>query len=67
MTQFSPNQLAVADSIDELEVGQVVEFANGVTVERESPTRFVIEDKTLCFIEACQIAMQGIDAAVSIS
>jgi len=50
------DQLDIADSIDELEIGQCVLFTNDVCVERESPTRFVVDGETLCFIEACQRA-----------
>jgi hypothetical protein len=58
---YSPNQLAVCDAIDELNVGEGVEFTNGVFVERESPTRFVIDGKEMCFVEACDIAVVGIN------
>lgn len=57
---FNPSQLQAADTIDELRVGEGVTFTNGVHVERESPTRFVIEGKTLCFIQACDIALEGL-------
>jgi len=56
---FTPEQLAVADEIDELEIGQTVEFADSDSiraayVRRESPTRFVVNDGAPCgFIEAC--------------
>lgn len=62
----NPNHLAVYDSIDELEVGCGVTFTNGVHVERESPTRFVIESQTLCFVEACDLAIRGIDGLCGI-
>lgn len=55
--RFTQQDLDIADSIDELQVGEGVEFRNGVYVERESPTRFVIDGETLCFIQACDRAM----------
>jgi len=57
---FNWNQLAAADAIDELKVREGVEFTNGVYVERESPTRFKANGQTVCFIEACQVAMKGL-------
>lgn len=59
-TQFNPNQLAAADAIDELNVGEGIEFVNGVYVERESPTRFKVDGQVVCFIEACDVAMRGL-------
>lgn len=57
---YNSNQLEAADAIDELKPGEGIEFVNGVYVERESPTRFVIDGQTMCFIEACDIAMRGL-------
>jgi hypothetical protein len=57
---FNPNQLAAADAIDELGIGEGIEFVNGVYVERESPTRFKVNDEVMCFIQACDIAMRGL-------
>ena len=58
---FTPNQLMAADLIDELKIGEGVEFTNGVYVERESPTRFVVGGEVMCFVQACDIALKGLD------
>lgn len=57
---FNPNQLAAADAIDELKIGEGVEFVNGVYVERESPTRFTIDGHAMGFIQACNIALKDL-------
>lgn len=57
---FNPNQLAAADAIDELQIGEGIEFLNGVYVERESQTRFKVDGEVVCFIQACDIAMRGL-------
>jgi len=41
-TKYTVEQLQAFDAIDELKVGEGVEFTNGVYVERESPQRFVV-------------------------
>lgn len=62
-TKYTVEQLQAFDAIDELKVGEGVEFTNGVYVERESPQRFVVvnssqppsfTNRPVCFIEACQ-------------
>jgi hypothetical protein len=56
---FTAEQLAAADAIDELKVGEGIEFAcvdglKGGYVERESPTRYRVNgSEAMCFIEAC--------------
>lgn len=56
---FTTEQLQAADAIDELKVGEGIEFAcigglNGGYVERESPTRYRVNgSEAMCFIEAC--------------
>jgi hypothetical protein len=56
-TKFTAEQLQAADAIDELKVGEGIEFNetfNGAYVERESPTRFTVNGgEALCFIMAC--------------
>lgn len=64
-SMYSPNQLAVADAIGELKVGEGIEFVNGVFVERESPTRFVVDGQELCFVEACDRAVHDIDKHIT--
>ena len=58
-TQRTQEQLETADAIYELKIGEGVEFTSGVYVERESPERFVIDGRTLCFIEAVDYANFG--------
>lgn len=57
---FNQSQLEAADAIDELKVGEGIEFVNGVYVERESPARFKVNGRVMCFIEACGIAVKGL-------
>lgn len=42
---LTQTQLEVADTLDEMEVGQVVEFFTGDFVKRESPERYVFNDE----------------------
>lgn len=51
---MTTNQIQLADSLDEMEVGQTIEFTSGDFVKRESPTRYVLNDERdrLCFVQA---------------
>lgn len=57
---YSLSQLQAADAIDELKVGEGVDFSNGIYVERVSPTRFRIDGDEMCFIQACDVALKGL-------
>jgi hypothetical protein len=50
--------LDIADALDALELGQSIEFSTGVTVRRESPTRYVVNEQRarFCFVQAWQQA-----------
>lgn len=61
MSNYNHNQLLAADAIDGIKVGKTLTLSNGVRVKRESPTRFVIDGRVMCFIEAVMLAVKGIE------